>query len=86
MIPQAQRATAFHFLISNRLAFLVEDDVETVEEEGPAPPDPSPAGTIVTSVSREAIVVNLKQTGKARARIWDTVWVSVYPRSVVRLI
>lgn len=54
-IPQAHRETAFHFLISNRLAFLVDEEVEAVEEEGPAPPEPSPAGTMVTSVSREAM-------------------------------
>lgn len=58
-VPQAQRATAFHFLISKRLGFLVEEEVDAVEEEGPAPAEPSPAGTMVTSVSREAMVIQL---------------------------
>lgn len=44
--PQAQRETAFHFLISNRFGFLL--DV-------PAPVELSPAGTIGTSVSGDAI-------------------------------
>jgi len=47
--PQAHRATAFHFLISNRLGFLLD-------EEGPALLEDSPAGTIVTSESRVAIL------------------------------
>lgn len=47
-LPQAQRDTAFHFLISNRFGFL---------EEGPAALlEASPAGTIVTSESSVAIV------------------------------
>nr|GLL40076.1 hypothetical protein TorRG33x02_207250 [Ipomoea trifida] len=50
--PQAQRETAFHFLISNFFPFFVEDD-------GAAPLEPSPAGTIVTSVSRDAIPFKL---------------------------
>jgi len=47
--PQAHRATAFHFLISNRLGFLLE-------QEGPVLLEGSPAGTIVTSESRVAIL------------------------------
>lgn len=47
--PQAQRATAFHFLISKRLGFL---------EEGPAALlEASPAGTIGTSESSVAMRV-----------------------------
>ena len=45
-LPHAQRATAFHFLISKRLGFLVE---------GPALLEGSPAGTMGTSESRVAI-------------------------------
>ena len=53
-IPQAQRATAFHFLISNLFGFFeVEEDGAA---DGPtAPLEPSPAGTILMSVSREAM-------------------------------
>ncbi|PON83453.1 hypothetical protein TorRG33x02_207250, partial [Trema orientale] len=36
-LSQAQRETAFHFLISNRFGFLLE---------GPAPLQDSPAGTM----------------------------------------
>ena len=46
MLPQAQRATAFHFLISKRLGFLLE---------GPALLEGSPAGTMGTSESKVAI-------------------------------
>lgn len=52
--PQAQRATAFHFLISKRFGCFFE-------EEGPAALEPSPAGTISTSVS---IVGNWKKVIK----------------------
>lgn len=45
-ISQAQRATAFHFLISKRLGFLLE---------GPALLEGSPAGTMGTSESKVAI-------------------------------
>lgn len=51
-IPQAQSATALHFLISNRLGFL-ED------EEGPALLDASPAGTMGTSESKVAIATTI---------------------------
>lgn len=47
-LPQAQRATAFHFLISKRLFFLVE-------EEGTELLEGSPAGTMGTSESKVAI-------------------------------
>lgn len=46
LLPQAQRATAFHFLISKRLGFLLE---------GPALLEGSPAGTMGTSESKVAI-------------------------------
>lgn len=46
-IPHAQRATAFHFLISKRLGFLVD--------EGPALLEASTAETIGTSESKVAI-------------------------------
>lgn len=52
-VPQAQRDTAFHFLISKRLlAFLMadDDDVETVEA--------SAAGTMLTSVLTEAMIAS----------------------------
>lgn len=54
LLPHAHRATAFHFLISKRLGFLEEED-------GPAPLEPSPAGTMFMSVSREAIAVLQRQ-------------------------
>jgi len=54
--PQAHRATAFHFLISNRLGFLLD--------EGPALLEGSPAGTIVTSESRVAILQRFKLRNK----------------------
>ncbi|MGI4297485.1 hypothetical protein ACR2WD_27565 [Klebsiella pneumoniae] len=46
-ISQAQRATAFHFLISKRLAFFEED-------EGPATFDASSTGTMIASVAIDA--------------------------------
>lgn len=46
-LPHAQRATAFHFLISKRLGFLVD--------EGPALLEASPTGTMGTSESKVAI-------------------------------
>nr|CAN75241.1 hypothetical protein VITISV_014209 [Vitis vinifera] len=49
--PQAQRATAFHFLVSKRLIFLDEEDEGETENNGPAVPDPSPAGITVMSMS-----------------------------------
>ncbi|GER36067.1 diaminopimelate epimerase [Striga asiatica] len=54
-IPQAHRATAFHFLISNRFAFLADDEDDGLVLEVPAPEDPSPAGTMFTSESSDAI-------------------------------
>lgn len=53
--PHAQRATAFHFLISKRLGFLEEEEAAE-EEDGTAALDPSPTGTIVTSVSMAVIL------------------------------
>ena len=50
-ISQAQRATAFHFLVSKRLIFLDEEDEGETENNGPAVPDPSPAGITVMSMS-----------------------------------
>lgn len=58
--PQAHRATAFHFLISNRFGFFVDDD-------GPAALlDPSPTGTMLTSVSRDAISGQSIESGQDR--------------------
>lgn len=56
-LPQAQRATAFHFLISKRLLFFVEEE-GTVLLEG------SPAGTMGTSESKVAMA----SEGKGIAR------------------
>lgn len=71
MVPQAQRETAFHFLISNRLAFLDEDDVDAVEEDGTALPEASPAGTIVTSVSSEVIAESEPKRGERLQKSCD---------------
>lgn len=50
--PQAQRATAFHFLISKRLGFLVEEEAADADEGAAAAAlNSSPVGTISTSVS-----------------------------------
>lgn len=49
--PQAQSATAFHFLISKRLGFFEEEEATAEDEEGPGRLDASLAGTIVTSES-----------------------------------
>lgn len=50
-MSQAQSATAFHFLISNRLAFLAVEEED--EEEGGM----VALGPFVTSLSRDAIGV-----------------------------
>ncbi|MBA0673849.1 hypothetical protein Goari_015475 [Gossypium aridum] len=47
-LPQAQRATALHFLISKRLGFLVEEEAAELLED-------SPTGTMGTSESRVAM-------------------------------
>ena len=50
-LPQAQRATALHFLTSNLLAFLLDEEAATELED-------SPAGIMFTSESREAISID----------------------------
>lgn len=56
-VPQAHKATAFHFLISKRLGFFVE-------EEGAATVDPSSAGVISTSV--DISEKSIKEEGKSK--------------------
>lgn len=71
-LPQAQRATAFHFLISKRLGFLVE--------EGPALLEASPTGTMGTSESKVAISwcdshgfrLIRSERGKPKINFWST--------------
>lgn len=56
-LPQAQRATAFHFLISNRFGFFDDEEAADDDEGGgrATPLGPSPAVIIGTSDSRVAM-------------------------------